>query len=222
MKKVAFVTSGGLTAGESYKQALLAASVEPVQVPIGALSAFSIIADIDGLLLTGGGDINPKFYGQEPDSHVVHINDDRDRFEGWMLDQALEHDLPILAICRGIQLLNVSRGGTLVQHLPTYERHQVRAEDKAAIAHTVAIDPKSFLGILLGEQTFGVNSRHHQALDRLGEDVVVVGRCPDDGVIEAVEVVGYRFVIGVQWHPEDMVGSSMTAKRLFTAFADSL
>lgn len=218
MKKIAFCISKG---GERYRAALLAAGMEPVEVPV-ASGNMPEFPGVSGLLLVGGEDIDPKLYGQEPGPDTGKPNLERDKTESWLLEQAFRRNLPVLAICRGMQMLNVFLGGSLIQHLPTAERHNAKAEDKSLPVHRVAIEPGSSIGLAFGASLINVNSRHHQGLDVLGKNVRVVGRCPDDGVIEAIEVGDGRFVWGVQWHPENMLESQGHAKRLFEAFAQAL
>lgn len=147
---------------------------------------------VDGLVLTGGTDVDPARYGAPVRATTPPLDPARDEVELALLEAALRHDLPVLAIFRGLQLVNVGRGGTLHAHLtehPTGGRHEVRTE------------PGSTLHALHGATT-GVNSLHHQSVDRLGRDLVVTARAPD-GVVEGVELQGAR-LLGVQWHPEQL------------------
>lgn len=181
---------------------------------------------IDGLVLTGGTDVNPARYGEARAPKSDDPDDPRDEFEISLIEQVLSEGLPILAICRGIQSLNVALGGSLIQHLPTTARHRVRNPDDApgrhAAAHSVNVAPGSRLASILGgEGEFPVNSRHHQAVGRVADALVVSGLA-DDGVIEAVEMPGDAFVVAVQWHPEDRVLVSAGDRKLFQAFADAM
>jgi putative glutamine amidotransferase len=187
-----------------YREALEAASVE-------AVDGVTTIDGLDGLVLAGGTDIDPELYGAAPHPETGEPDRDRDRLEIALLREALERDLPVLAICRGMQLLNVALGGSLLQHI---EGHRVPGR---AVVHSVRLAPASRVGAILGSGEYGVNSRHHQCVERLGNGLTVVGRAPDD-IVEAVELEGKRFVVGVQWHPEDR----REDWKLFTAFGDSM
>jgi putative glutamine amidotransferase len=174
-----------------------------------------LVAALDGLVLIGGGDIEADRYGQAADPRNGGVNEGRDDLELGLLDAALRADLPVLAVCRGIQILNVHLGGDLVQQLPDLvgsNDHQPRPGAFGSIA--VATEPGSAVRRLLGERT-EVLCCHHQAIGRLGRDLVVTARSAD-GVIEAVESPGHRFVVGVQWHPEE-TGD----RRLFEALVDA-
>jgi putative glutamine amidotransferase len=164
----------------------------------------------DAVLLAGGNDIDPAHYGQSPDPRLGPLDPPRDVYELDIAWAALERDLPILAICRGMQLLNVACGGTLHQHIDGHRD----------VFHPVLADPASRLAHLTGQSAFEVNSRHHQALDQLGDGLVVTARSGE--IIEAAEMPGRRFVLAVQWHPEDLVGSHAPHRALFTALADTL
>jgi len=164
----------------------------------------------DGLLLTGGADVDPRLYG-EPNVHpTVEINRDRDKYEIPLARKALERDLPVFAICRGIQLLNVAAGGTLFQDLPTEHpsnvSHRVK-EPKNSLAHDVSVTAGTRLRSLLQPTldtrgSVAVNSRHHQAVKDTAPGFVVSAVAPD-GVIEGIERTGSAFCLGVQWHPEN-------------------
>lgn len=168
----------------------------------GSLDA---ISEIDGLLLTGGGDVNPALYGEpELTAQAKDVNDLRDEFEFTVLRQALAADLPILGVCRGMQLANVYLGGTLHVDLVSegFDRH-TSSESKEA-RHTIAIDPNSLLSDLAGGVDESVNSFHHQAVNLLGQGLMAVAHSPD-GIIEAAEwsvKEGMPFLLMVQWHPE--------------------
>ena len=177
-----------------------------------------------GLMLMGGTDVNPARYGEQPHPETEEPDDERDRREAALIREALELDLPILAICRGLQILNVEHGGTLLQHLEPVERHRQRPKDKSLNAHSIDIMPGKVLARIAGsELRREVNSRHHQSIARVGEGLIVSARDPQDGVIEAIERPDRRFVVGVQWHPENqIVAKDGIARRLFEAFAAAL
>ena len=173
----------------------------PVLLPTG--SPISVLALVDGLLFTGGGDVEPRRYGAEQAPESGGIDPERDDAEVALLDAARSRGVPVLAVCRGIQILNVARGGSLVQDLPrvTVEPHLV-IERRTEAVHSVRIDPTSSLRRILGQDRVATNSLHHQAIDRLGRELVAVA-WSDDGTIEAVED-READVTGVQWHPEQM------------------
>jgi putative glutamine amidotransferase len=159
--------------------------------------------EIRGLVFTGGGDLNPVLYGeQNRASH--HIDEERDRFEIDLLRAALQSDLPVFAICRGFQLLNVACGGKLLQDIvaPPYRRHA--ATDGASAEHEIGLVKDSRLHVVLREICLNVNSRHHQAvtLERLGCPLVATAMSAGEDIVEAIEKPGQAWVVGVQWHPE--------------------
>lgn len=174
-----------------YAEHVGAAGGIAVQLPSGT-DPSAVLDRMDGLVLTGGADVDPARYGAPTSSTAVPSEPDRDEMELALLDAALARELPVLAICRGLQLVNVARGGTLHAHL---------AEHAIGTSHEVRVEPGSTLDGLYGPATT-VNSLHHQGVDRLGGDLVVTARAPD-GVVEAVELPGVA-LLGVQWHPEQL------------------
>ena len=203
---------------ESYLAALRAAGMDPVPCQPGSPVN---VCGVLGLILTGGSDVEPAYYGQERSPQLGEVDRERDAFELGLLTTADATDLPTLAICRGVQILNVHRGGTLVQHLTQAARHQRNDTPKPQSVHAVRIEPGSKLAGIMGGSA-QVNSRHHQALDRVGSGLVVTARDAEDGVIEAVEDPARRFLVGVQWHPEDQAPVDEVQRRLFEAFAAAL
>jgi putative glutamine amidotransferase len=203
-----------------YEQALRDAGIEPVVVePPGS----RVPPDVSGLLLMGGSDVNPACYGESRHSETDDPDDARDDLECVLIEDFLRRDLPLLAICRGIQILNVQHGGTLVQHLDTTPRHRVKTADRGSPAHQVEIVPGTKLAAIAGASlTWDVNSRHHQAIGRLGDGLRVSARDPADDTIEAVERLDKRFVVGVQWHPENQSATDERQAKLFRAFAAAL
>lgn len=191
-----------------YADAVRASGGEPVVIapgdPVG-------IEDLDGLLLGGGVDVNPELYGEQPRPETQTPNDERDQLERDLLASALQRDLPVLAICRGMQMLNVAAGGSLAQHI---ENHEIRPQNKALPAHTIQVESGSKLNQIHHSLTVQVNSRHHQAVARVGEGLQVTARA-EDGTVEALESPAHRFVVGVQWHPEDMAAGDKAQKQLF-------
>jgi putative glutamine amidotransferase len=203
---------------ESYLAALRAAGLDPVPCQPGSPVG---VGGIEGLVLTGGSDVAPAYYRQAPAPDLGDVDAERDAFELGLLTMADAMDVPTLAICRGVQVLNVHRGGTLIQHLPQTERHRKTDTPKSQAAHAVRIDAHSRLGGIMGMEA-QVNSRHHQAVDQVGSGLVVTARDAEDGVIEAMEDPARRFLVGVQWHPEDQAPVDETQRRLFEAFAAAL
>jgi putative glutamine amidotransferase len=203
----------------AYEDALRAAGMEPVPGFVGESISLNGFA---GLLLMGGTDVNPSRYGEEPQPETDEPDDQRDETELRLIDEAIAKDLPILAICRGLQILNVYHGGTLIQHLSPTEPHDPRLEDKSAPAHEVAIEPDSRLAQIAGATRWRVNSRHHQGAAKIGERLRVSARATEDGVVEGLERRDKRFVVAVQWHPEDQVPKDREQLKLFRAFAEAL
>ena len=183
----------------------------------------SVVSEVDGILLPGGDDVQPSLYGAQPHATFEAAEPGRDQYEIDLARQADEANVPLLAICRGIQVLNVSRGGTLVQdipsELPDAVPHEVR-ETPHTIAHDVWISEGTLLHSVMRERIVGdacpVNSRHHQAIQTVGSGLVVAATAPD-GVVEAVEDPSKRFCVGVQWHPENFYRTG-EFRGLFEAF----
>ena len=178
---------------------ILAPDAELVEEPAQALEL------VDGLLLTGGADIDPASYGEPRHPETVDTVPERDEFEIALTRGAIELHLPLLGICRGMQLLNVALGGTLLQHLPErlgHEEHRRVPGSFDGADHDVELVPGSLAARVAGETRHAIKSHHHQAVDRLGEGLVVSGRDIDDGLPETIEMPERDFVLGVQWHPE--------------------
>jgi putative glutamine amidotransferase len=186
-----------------------------------------VVGEIDGLVLTGGGDVDPVFYGEERHPAIQDAEPGRDEFEIDLARRAMSADLPVLAICRGAQVLNVAAGGTLVQDIPSGVTsalaHTVR-EPRDAHAHEVSVASGSRLERALGPavdaaRTCRVNSRHHQSVAKVGDGLIATATAPD-GVIEGIEKPEARFCVGVQWHPENFCRTGEFSP-LFTAFVDA-
>lgn len=205
----------------AYSRALWEAGAAPVLLPtLEHAEATDYLARLDGLLLSGGYDVCPSLYGEEALNETVRVDEPRDRAELPLIRAAVESGLPLLAICRGIQSLNVALGGTLYQDIPaqikTSLQHSQRAP-RPTPTHRIAIRPDSRLAQIIGDTRMEVNSFHHQALKDVAEGLEVVAWA-EDGVVEAVEAPQARFLLGVQFHPEEMVGEWEEARRLFRAF----
>jgi gamma-glutamyl-gamma-aminobutyrate hydrolase PuuD len=232
-----------------YLDALRDAGIEPVPAtPAHTIESLNGM----GLALTGGTDVDPALYGQERDARGDPPDRERDDFELRLLREALAADLPVIAICRGMQLFNIAhRGGTLTQHM---EGHKLANH----ASHEVEIYPGSKLARILGAGLIGVNSRHHQAVADVGEGLIVSARSPEDvaggrtlvraglesrsggseaeaclsltgrlnpalgGVVEGLECPDLRFALAVQWHPEDMLANFPVQRKLFSAFRQAL
>ena len=220
MKRVVTVSGSSASADypRPYQEALRAVGIELVPITSSPMPA-----DAAGLLLMGGSDVNPARYSAARVGETEEADNARDELECALIEEVLARDLPLLAICRGLQILNVQQGGTLIQHLPTTARHRQRTEDRGQPVHEVEIVPGTVLAeIAGGALSWGVNSRHHQAIDKLGEGLRISARDPEDGTIEAIERPDKHFVIGVQWHPENMSPTDPDQARLFQTFADAL
>jgi gamma-glutamyl-gamma-aminobutyrate hydrolase PuuD len=182
----------------SYTRAVEKAGGAPVVIPpVPPDSVVALVAGLDGLVFTGGRDLNTELYEQQRLDETDPPDHRRDRFELALMRAAIEAGLPFLAIGRGLHVLTVARGGTLTQHLPAHRPSRARY-----LPHDVRLSPNSLLGRLLGT-TIKVPAGHHQAPNRLGDGLVVAGWSPDDDVTEAVEVTGHKFGVGVHWHPEE-------------------
>ncbi len=185
----------------------------------GPVSGFErVLAALDGLVLTGGGDVAPGRFGQRADPHTDGADRDRDELELGLVQAALAADLPVLAVCRGLQVLNVALGGDLVQHLPEPAGSVHRPRPGVFGPVRVTTEPSSTVRRLIGESA-EVQCSHHQAIAALAPGLVVTATSTD-GVVEAVELPGHRFVIGVQWHPEE-VGDSRLFEALVAAARSS-
>lgn len=193
-----------------YMESVRRAGGEPIEVAAGGEAPEHILARVDGIMLTGGGDVDPMIYGETPHATFAAAEADRDAFEIALTRAAIAANVPYLAICRGMQLLNVAMGGTLIQDIPSQVpgalEHSV-PEPRAHIAHEVWVSKDSQLSALLADhmedgETCHVNSRHHQSVAKAAPGFEVTATSPD-GVIEAMEKPGAAFCIGVQWHPEN-------------------
>jgi putative glutamine amidotransferase len=214
----AAVTFGNEIKAGPYERALREVGIEPILNP-------DSMESLEGLLLTGGTDINPALYGQERATEGEEWDDARDKLEIHLLQEALAADLPVLAICRGLQLFNVFHHGTLIQHLASTDVHRQKPQNpepgKHPSAHRIWVAPDTRLAEIMGGGGHDVNSRHHQAVESMGRGLIVAAIAPD-GVIEAVEKPGAAFAVGVQWHPEDRIFVNAVDRKLFEAFAAAM
>ena len=186
----------------AYVQAVERAGARPLLVPPSEHGVEETLDVLDGLLLSGGNDLDPETYGAEAHSETKSIRPARDRAELALLEGALARDMPVLAVCRGLQVLNVARGGDLVQHLPEVVGDEKHREVPGVFAeHPVRIDDGSKLGALLGDRA-PVKSSHHQGVGTIGRGLREVAWA-DDGTVEGLEDPERRFALGVLWHPEE-------------------
>jgi putative glutamine amidotransferase len=211
-----------------YVRAVELAGGEAVPIPLdGSGSNIDTLIDsCDGVLLPGSrADVLPEKYGAERDPKTADADLPRDAVDELLLRHAYTERKPILGICYGLQILNVHRAGSLVQHIESGINHE--AGRKVPIAHDVAVDPESLLAKIVNEGNgsrtkIPVNSSHHQSAEKLGDGLRVSARCPDDGVIEAIEGTDpSHFVLAVQWHPERSVDQDAPSRAIFSAFINA-
>ena len=207
-----------------YVEGVAGAGGAPVVLPpVGEESAAeALIHSLDGLLLSGGSDLDPSYYGEEPVPELGVTLPERDAFEMALVGLALRRGMPVFGICRGMQVLNVALGGTLYQDLPSqWEQDPLKHRQdtpKWQPTHEVRVSEGSYIAEVMGRESVKVNSYHHQGIRDLAEGLVVTGRS-SDGVIEAVEAedLSERWLLGVQWHAEAMRGSGPQQESLFEA-----
>ncbi len=215
----------------AYADAVRASGGEPLQLPLdlSRRDALVVARDCDAILLPGSpADVDPERYGQALDPAAAPADPAREQLDILLLEHAFESAKPLLAICFGVQILNVWRGGTLIQHLSVLPVNHA-AGRAVAVAHTAAVEPHSLLAALTepseastvgGQLRLPINSSHHQAVAIPGAGLKVVARCPQDGVVEALELAepSSHFLLGVQWHPERTFDSSPTSRAIFARF----
>jgi putative glutamine amidotransferase len=174
---------------------------------------------VDGLMLAGGSDVDPASYGARPHPETRGTWPERDRFELGLVHRGIERDIPVLGICRGMQMLNVACGGTLDQHVPERVGHQDHRHTPGMFSdHEVRLASGSLAARAVGAESTAVKSHHHQSLDELGEGLRATGWSTEDGIVEAIELEGKQYALGVLWHPEEdersrVVGSLVEAAR---------
>lgn len=217
-----FREAGVVGTRAGYEESVRAAGGVPLVLPFAEEVVLDGLFDqLDGLLLTGGADVAPRLYGETPLPECGPIETERDRLELRLIRKAWEKDLPILAVCRGAQILNVAFGGSLYQDLPSQlglppERHS-RRDAESLLVHEVRTVPGTRISEWSGTQ-LGVNSLHHQAVKRLAPVFVPAAYSVEDDVLEGFEAPEKRFVIAVQWHPERLSARHGEAARLFREF----
>lgn len=204
---------------DSYVSSVQRAGAIAVLLPVDDGMPLELLDRIDALLLIGGADIEPSVYGAEHDPLTESTYPDRDAFEIAMLHGAIERGMPVLGVCRGMQVLNVALGGTLVQHIPEVNGvapHRRGVGTFDGTEHVVELEPGSLAARAAGEEVHTARCHHHQAVHELGEGLAVTGRARQDGIIEAIELSNGAWVLGVQWHPE-----ADERSRLFASLTDA-
>ena len=207
-----------------YVESLLDAGALPEEI-VEVRPGDVLEGEFDGLLLGGGSDVAPERYGQErlPNANL-DVDEERDATEFPLLASALREGAPVLGVCRGLQVMNVGMGGTLIQDLPTQSPSEVPHEDpgrdRTHRLHAVLVEPQTRLERIAGAGEFGVNSRHHQAIERAAEGLLVSATAPD-GTIEAVESADGPWLVAVQWHPENLRDDEVS-RRLFREFVQAV
>lgn len=215
-----------MTVNEKYVSALAQAGAAPVMIPLGLSKNVldDILSRLDGILFTGGGDVDPGCYGSQPHPMVGDVDPDRDRVEILLLQAIKATRKPFLGICRGIQLINVALGGTLYEDIadqrPNSIRHPCYPDlPRDHLAHTVQLEANSRLFQIIGQSTVQVNSLHHQGLRRLADGLRATAHAPDD-LVEGIELLEYPFGVAVQWHPEELQAHA-SMRALFRAFVEA-
>lgn len=199
-----------------YVDGVRRAGAIPVLIPPGETQLENLLSTIDGLILAGGGDINPELYGGTLHETIYNLDSERDKAEMALARRAIETRMPTLGICRGTQIINVMLGGTLIEHLPDVVGESVlhRLPPREPTEHMVTLEKSSRLADILGTVECSIASWHHQAICDVADGLRVIARAPD-GTIEAVEMPDNPMLIAVQWHPELTAGRDAAQQRLF-------
>jgi putative glutamine amidotransferase len=203
----------------TYVNAVRRAGGIPVLLPPGEEFVADLIPRLDGVIITGGGDVDPEYYNGPANDKVYGIDRQRDELELAVARQIRESGTPTLAICRGLQVVNVAYGGTLIQHLPDVVGEAIQHQDKPGgpLIHPVRLSTGTRLVSILGDDVSYGASSHHQAIDVLAPGLEVIGQA-DDGTIEAVELPGHPWLLALQWHPEMTASEDEKQQRIFDAF----
>lgn len=216
-----------LAQNRSYVRAVADAGGAPILIPHLSNKDLlrRIYESLDGLLLPGGEDVDPALYGEAAHQKLGEVDRERDETELTLTRWALAEGLPLLAICRGIQVLNVAMGGSLYQDIasqvPGAQRHErIPRACRDHLSHTMSVEAGTRLASIVGTGPLGVNSFHHQALKEVAPGLVINGRAPD-GIVEAVDAVNHPFALGLQWHPEALVDKDAGARRIFSALIEA-
>jgi putative glutamine amidotransferase len=210
----------------SYANAVIQAGGLPVLIPLqvqGELLA-ELLQRVDGLIFSGGGDIDPAYYGETPQvANLDEVQPGRDKLEIELMRLATRQHKPFLAICRGIQVMNVANGGSLWQDVASQKPQPIRHDyyrnhhPRNYLAHEVSLEAGSLLGQILETGRLPVNSLHHQGVKKVASPLKAAGYAPD-GLVEVLEVRDHPFGLGVQWHPEELVADQEAARKMFQAF----
>lgn len=211
----------------SYIEAITAAGGAPLMIPLGLTEdvLLSILDRLDGLLLPGGGDVEPEFYHGRSHPTLWGVDSERDRTELILAKAAIQRKKPLLAICRGIQVLNVALGGTLWEDInsmvPNAQEHDYdNGVPRDFLSHSVQIEPDSTLARIMGKTQCLVNSIHHQAIRDLAPELSVSALAPD-GIIEGAEIGSHPFAVAIQWHPENLISKDPAMLALFQALVQA-
>ncbi|HEX5951440.1 MAG TPA: gamma-glutamyl-gamma-aminobutyrate hydrolase family protein [Actinomycetota bacterium] len=220
--RVSYWLVGGYGVPENYVEAVRrAGGLATLVLPGDPRSPGELLARYAGLLLVGGGDVEPWRFGAEPHEQLYGLEPDRDAFEIELLREAERRGLPTLCVCRGMQVMNVAFGGTLVQHLPDDPRYEPHGTPSGAdgLLHDVEVLPDSRLAAAVGATRLSCSSHHHQGVERVGDGLAVTARSAD-GLPEAIEREGGGWILGVQWHPEDTAATDPAQQRLFDSLVE--
>lgn len=211
----------------AYLQAIMRVGGIPIMLPLGLSEAdlMTVLAHVDGVLLPGGGDMHPSYYDEPMSDQIKSLDEERDQIEWVVTNYAVTEEKPLLAICRGIQILNVVLGGSLWADIPSQMPGGVNHDFDDAYppdyqAHAISVEPGTLLAEVLGTTETAVNSLHHQGIKALAPELRSSAISPD-GLIEAVEIPGHPFAVGVQWHPEWMLNESAGMVNLFDRFVQA-
>ena len=214
--------AGVLSLRDDYVRAVEKAGGLPIVLAPGVpADAEALLANVKGLLLSGGDDVDPALYGEQPHPTVTRVFPRVDGFEIALCRAACARDLPVLAICRGHQVLNVAMGGTLIQDIPSQVTGAAEHDpevDRWQLVHDVQVLPGTRLREILDRETVSVNSSHHQAVGKVGANLSVSAYSIQDRLVEGLEIPDRRFVVGVQWHPEAFCNRDDEFRVLFEAF----
>jgi putative glutamine amidotransferase len=213
----------------TYVKAILNAGGVPMIIPnvVDKELVESYLGTIDGLMLSGGVDVDPQYFGEDHHADLGTVDAARDSTELALLERALEQDMPIFGICRGIQSLNVALGGTLYQHLPDQAPSSIHHQQsdikipRSEFSHSIRIEGGSRLRSIVGKDEMQTNSFHHQAIKSVGAGLIVTARAAD-GIIETVEAPDHRYLVAVQFHPEETAPHDEYSRGLFEAFIQAL
>ncbi|MEK7286526.1 MAG: gamma-glutamyl-gamma-aminobutyrate hydrolase family protein [Nitrospirota bacterium] len=211
--------NGRYAVSARYVTSIIRAGGNPVLLPPELCQAKPLLACLDGIVFSGGGDVSPSLYAGVPHAKIYGVDIKRDRSEITLVQMAVTSGLPILGICRGVQVMNVALGGTLIAHISDRVGNQIkhRLPGDSECSHEVRLDPDSMLANFFGVTKMEVPSFHHQAIDKIAPTLRQTAQSLD-GVIEAVEMPSHPFAIGVQWHPE--LSEDVLQQKLFNAFIE--